>query len=137
MKLWRFCILSRLRRNMGLINAINLEELLRIFKQKNMTVLLQQDSFVLELGDSRAMVSALTSSLLLFSRSVTSNSLRPHGLQPTRLLCPWDSPGKNPRVGCHFLLQRILLTQGSKLCLLHSCKGDSLPLSHQGIPVFQ
>ena len=32
-------------------------------------------------------------------------TLRPHGLQPTRLLCPWDSPGKNTGVGCHFLLQ--------------------------------
>ena len=36
--------------------------------------------------------------------SVASNSVRPHGLQPTRLLHPWDSPGKNTGVGCHFLL---------------------------------
>ena len=35
------------------------------------------------------------------SRSVVSDSLRPHGLQPTRLLHPWDSPGKNTGVGCH------------------------------------
>ena len=41
-----------------------------------------------------------------------SNSLRPHGLQPTMLLCPWDFPGKNTRVGCHFLLQEIFLIQG-------------------------
>ena len=34
-----------------------------------------------------------------------SNSLRPHGLQPTRLLCPWNSPGKNPKVGSLSLLQ--------------------------------
>ena len=34
-----------------------------------------------------------------------SDSVRPHRLQPTRLLCPWDSPGKNTGVGCHFLLQ--------------------------------
>ena len=32
-------------------------------------------------------------------------SVRPHGLQPTRLLRPWNSPGKNTGVGCHFLLQ--------------------------------
>ena len=32
-------------------------------------------------------------------------SLQPHGRQPTRLPCPWDSPGKNTAVGCHFLLQ--------------------------------
>ena len=41
------------------------------------------------------------------------NSLPPHGLQPTRLLCPWDFPGKNTGVGCHFLLQGIFPTQGS------------------------
>ena len=34
-----------------------------------------------------------------------SDSVRPHGWQPTRLLCAWDSPGKNTGVGCHFLLQ--------------------------------
>ena len=34
--------------------------------------------------------------------------LQPHGQQPTRLLCPWDSPGKNTGVGCHFLLQSLI-----------------------------
>src|SRR5574337_293735 len=34
-----------------------------------------------------------------------SDSVRPHRRQPTRLLCPWDSLGKNTGVGCHFLLQ--------------------------------
>ena len=34
-----------------------------------------------------------------------SDSVRPHKQQPTRLPCPWDSPGKNTGVGCHFLLQ--------------------------------
>ena len=37
--------------------------------------------------------------------SVVSDSLRPHELWPTRLLCPWDFPGKNTGAGCHFLLQ--------------------------------
>ena len=37
--------------------------------------------------------------------------LWPQGLQPTRLLCPWDFPGKNTRVGCHVLLQGIFPTQ--------------------------
>ena len=48
-----------------------------------------------------------------------SNSLRPHGLYPARLLCPCDSPGKNTGVGCHFLLQKIFPTQGSDPRLLH------------------
>ena len=38
------------------------------------------------------------------SRSVVFNSLRPHGPQPTRLLHPWDFPGKRTKVGCHCLL---------------------------------
>ena len=33
--------------------------------------------------------------------SVVSNSSQPHGLYPTRLLCPWDFPGKSTGVGCH------------------------------------
>ena len=46
-------------------------------------------------------------------------TLWPHGLQPTRLLCPWDSPGKNTGVGCHFLLKGIFPTQGMNPHLLH------------------
>ena len=42
-----------------------------------------------------------------WSRSVVSNSLWPHGLQLTRLLCPWDFPGKSTGVGCHHLLRYI------------------------------
>ena len=40
--------------------------------------------------------------------------------EPARLLCSWDSPGKDTRVGCHALLQGIFLTQGSNLRLLLS-----------------
>jgi len=46
------------------------------------------------------------------------NFLPPHGLQPARLLCPWDSPVKNAGMGCHFLLQGIFPTQGSNPRLL-------------------
>ena len=73
-------------------------------------------------------------SLWLFSHSVVSASLRPHGLKPTRHLCPWNSPGKNTGAGCHFLLQGIFLTQGSNMGLLHWQVG-SLPLSHLGSPL--
>ena len=66
------------------------------------------------------------------SHSVLSDSMQPHGLWPTRLLCPWDSPGKNSGVDCHFLLQGIFPTQGSNPCLPH-WQVDSLPLSHQGL----
>ena len=50
---------------------------------------------------------------------VASDSLQLHGLWPTRLLCPWDFPGKNPGVICHFLLQGIFPTQGLNPSLLH------------------
>ena len=43
----------------------------------------------------------------------------PMDCSPTRPLCPWDSPGKNTGVGCHFLLQGIFLSQRSNLRLLH------------------
>ena len=58
--------------------------------------------------------------------------------KPARLLCPWDSPGKNTGVGCHALLQGIFLTQRSNLsllCLLHWQVG-SLPLAPPGKPMF-
>ena len=48
----------------------------------------------------------------MLSHSVVSDSLRPRGLQPARLLCPWDIPGKNAGVDCHSLLQGIFPTQG-------------------------
>ena len=68
--------------------------------------------------------------------SVVSDSATPWSVT-TRLLCPWDSPGKNTGAGCHALLQGIFPTQGSKPRLLHWQVG-SLPLRllhHLGSPV--
>ena len=60
-----------------------------------------------------------------------SNSVQPHRLPPTRLLCPWDSPGKNTGVGCHFLLQCMKVKSESEVaqsCLTLSDLMDcSLP----------
>ena len=53
------------------------------------------------------------------SHSAMSDSLWPHGLQPTRLLCPRDSPGKNTRMSCHSLLQGISPTQALNPYLQH------------------
>ena len=52
-------------------------------------------------------------------------------LLPTRLLCPWASPGKNTGVGCHFLLLGIFLTQGSNPGFLH-CRKILYHLRHWG-----
>ena len=66
-----------------------------------------------------------------------SDSLRPHRRQPTRLLRPWDSPGKNTGVGCHFLLQCMKVksqSEAAQLCLTLSDPMDfSLPGSSHGI----
>ena len=70
------------------------------------------------------------------SLSVVSDSLWPHRQQPTRLLCPWQFPGKNTGVARHFLLQGIFPAQGLNphlLRLLHWQVG-SLSLHHLGSP---
>ena len=68
--------------------------------------------------------------LVSVSRSVVPDSLRPHGLQHTRFLCPWDFPGRDIGVGCHFLLQGIFPTQGSS-----PGQAGSLPTELQGKPL--
>ena len=70
--------------------------------------------------------------------SVASDSFRPHGVYPARLLCPLNFPGKNTTAGCHFLLQGIFTTHGSNRCLLQLThwQADSLPLRHLGSPIY-
>ena len=63
-----------------------------------------------------------------------SDSLQPHGLQPTSLLCPWAYPGKNSGVGCHFFHQGILLIQELTPHLLQ-WQADSLSLCWLGSPL--
>ena len=55
-----------------------------------------------------------------------SNSVRPHRRQPTRLPHPWDSPGKNTGVGCHFLLQCMKVKSESEVA--QSCPTLSDPM---------
>ena len=57
-------------------------------------------------------------SMRMHAHSVTSDSLRPHRLQPTRLLCPWISQARTTGAGWQFLLQGIFPTQGWNLHLL-------------------
>ena len=65
------------------------------------------------------------------SHSVVPDSLPPHRWQPARLLCPWDFPGKDTRVVCHFLLQGIFLNRGLNPCLLY-CRWVLYVPSYQG-----
>ena len=68
-----------------------------------------------------------------WSHSVVSNSSWPHGLQPTRLLRPWDFPGKSTGVHSLSFFQGIFPTQGSNPGLLH-CRQIFYQLNHQGSP---
>ena len=95
---------------------------------------------------SRDMVRVCT---VCVSCSVTPDSLQHHGLQPTRLLHPWDFPGKDTGVGCHCLLQRVhwsLSNKKPRLCseecgiasstchleaLFTRCRFSFLPVSNQ------
>ena len=78
-----------------------------------------------------------------WSRSVVSDSSRPHGLQPTRLLRPWDFPGKSPGVGCHCFLRKLATIKkstnnkcwggcGKGGVLLHCACGKANWCSHYG-----
>ena len=70
--------------------------------------------------------------LLLQVASVVSNSVRPHRRQPTRLPCPWDSPGKNTGVGCHFLLQCMKVKSESEVAQLCLTLRDPMDCSPPG-----
>ena len=59
--------------------------------------------------------------------SVVSSSVRPHRRQPTRLPRPWDSPGKNTGVGCHFLLQGVKVKNENEVA--QSCPTPSDPMN--------
>ena len=78
--------------------------------------------------------------LLLLLSCFVSDSVRPHRWQPTRLPCPWDSPGKNTGVGCHFLLQCMKVKSESQVaqsCLTLSDPLDCSPPGSSVHGVFQ
>ena len=64
-----------------------------------------------------------------------SDSVRPHRRQPTRLPCPWDSPGKNAGVGCHFLLQCMKVKSESEVAQLCLTLCDPMDCSSPGSSV--
>ena len=75
------------------------------------------------LGKTHSNPESMTPELVFLPCCLVAKScptlLQPHGLQPARLLHPWDFPDKNTGVGCHFLLPGIFLTQGLNSHLLH------------------
>ena len=73
--------------------------------------------------------------LLLLSRFSRVDSVRPHRRQPTRLPRPWDSPGKNTGVGCHFLLQRMKVKSEGEVSQWFSTLSDPMDCSLPGSSV--
>ena len=67
--------------------------------------------------------------------SVVSDSVRPHTRQPTRLRRPWDSPGKNTGVGCHFLLQCMEVKSESEITQSCPTLRNPMDCSPPGSPV--
>ena len=65
-----------------------------------------------------------------------SNSVWPYRRQPTRLLCPWDSPGKNTGVGCHFLLQCMKVKSESEVAQSCPTLCDPMDCSLPGSSVY-
>ena len=64
-----------------------------------------------------------------------SDSVRPHRWQPTRLPRPWDSPGKNTGVGCHFLLQCMKVKREIEVAQLRLTLSDPMDWSIPGSSV--
>ena len=67
--------------------------------------------------------------------SVVSDSMQPHGLQPFRLIRPWDSPGKNTGAGCHFLLQCMKVKSESEVAQSCPTLSDPMDCSLPGLSV--
>ena len=67
--------------------------------------------------------------------SVVSDSVQPHRWQPTRVPCPWDSPGKNTGVGCHFLLQCMKVKSESEVAQSYPTLRDPMDCSLPGSSV--
>jgi len=61
--------------------------------------------------------------------------VQPHRRQPTRLPCPWDSPGKNTGVGCHFLLQCMKVESESEVAQSYPTLSDTMDCSLPGSSV--
>ena len=70
-----------------------------------------------------------------WSRSVMSDPQQPHGLQPTRLLRPWDFPGRSTGVGCHCLLRLIKLTKIKHKEQIWKTTWEKQQITYKGIPI--
>ena len=93
------------------------------------SILLHSAFFIVQLSDPY-MTTGKT--IALTAASFVSDSVRPHRWQLTRIPCPWDSPGKNTRVGCHFLLQCMKVKSESEVAQSCPTLRDAMDCSLPG-----
>ena len=105
---------------------------LRLSKMNKLSQVTEQENSRTIPSYSQSLLSSL---YLLLVASVVSDSVRPHRRQPTRLLCPWDSPGKNTGVGCHFLLQCMSVKSESEVAQSYLTLRDPMDCSPPGSSV--
>ena len=107
----------------------------RILKSNKTRSLLTKLIFVKHLKQCLVYDKLLVVIIMYAQVTESCPTLQLHGLQPARLLCPQNFPGKNTGVGCHFLLQGIFQTQGLNLHFLH-WQANSLPKRYLGSPSY-
>ena len=96
---------------------------------------LQRTGFPSRVTDEAWLLGAFCVLLLLLSRSDSVRPHRPHKRQPTRLYRPWDSPGKNTGVGCHFLVQCMKVKSESEVAQSCPTLRDPMDCSPPGSSV--
>ena len=101
----------------------------------SVTAKIQIFGLVPPLPDLSCHLASPATNMPVLRNSVASDSLGPHGLQPTRLLRPWGSPGKNTGVGCHFLLQCMKVKSESEVAWSCPTLWDPMDCSPPGSSV--
>ena len=112
------------------LNWTELSQVCQIFRE-----LQQLETFSLLTHHLLSPLILLISYIMCSVASVVSDSLQPRRQQPTRLPRPWDSPGKNTGVGCHFLLQCMKVKNESEITQLCPTRSDPMDCSLPGSSV--
>ena len=116
------------------IDQLDLIDIYRTFHSKTMNVTLFSSAHgtISRIDQILGHKSAAAAAAAAAVASVMSDSVQPHRWQPTRLPCPWDSPGKNTGVGCHFLLQCVKVKSESDISQSCSTFSDPMDCSPPG-----
>ena len=125
-KYWRFSFnISPSNEHSGLI-FFKMDWLDLFAVQETLKSLLQHHSLKASILCAQLSLWSNSHNPKMLSCLVVSDSVRPHRRQPTRLPCPWDCPGKNTGVGCHFLLQCMKVKNKSEVAQSYPTLSDPM-----------